>query len=185
MDLAFVTRVPQDSIPEGSTESDKGANTTGSIYISNRVTAESVPVLRNHGITTVITMIEPDRTPGARRTTGFTEHKKANIKHYRFNIPDETIYPYERPKFLATVRLAIRTARNALLRGEKVLIHCRSGVNRSPLTIGLLLVEEFGMSPSEALDLVTQANEQRQVPVLINESFRDLIAMAVPKQCMM
>lgn len=147
------------------------ARVIDNIYVGDLVSANNTKLLHEFGINVVINM--SDRPPSI---------KDPNIRYYRFPIEDGPVYPGERSKTFAIIRLALRTARNALDRGDKVLIHCISGVNRSPLTIGLLLVSQKEMTPEEALGLLVEANQIRNVVLLTNEDFCQELAQAVVGQ---
>jgi protein-tyrosine phosphatase len=58
-----------------------------------------------------------------------------------------------------------------LLDGQKVLVHCQAGLNRSGLITALALIK-LGSTPSEAIDLL---REQRTTEVLCNSAFEEFV----------
>jgi protein-tyrosine phosphatase len=68
----------------------------------------------------------------------------------------------------ATVRALASFVARALERGSKVLVHCRSGHNRSGLICARVLIEQ-GMSPEEAVKTVREKRKDGEA--LGNENF--------------
>lgn len=68
---------------------------------------------------------------------------------------------------------AIEAARAESIR-TKILVHCAAGINRSAATIAIWLVRN-GFGYAEAMQVLTEANIRRGVPVLTNQSFREII----------
>jgi protein tyrosine phosphatase (PTP) superfamily phosphohydrolase (DUF442 family) len=77
-------------------------------------------------------------------------------------IEDEAWLPDE-----DTLRSVARFLSGLLDSGHRVLVHCRSGINRASLVTGRTLVER-GMEPREAVDLL---RSQRDPTVLKNKIF--------------
>lgn len=60
---------------------------------------------------------------------------------------------------------------------ESILIHCKAGVNRSALVIGLFMRRHLGMQPDDIIKTLSDANEKRNklMPVLMNQTFRIIL----------
>lgn len=58
--------------------------------------------------------------------------------------------------------------------GLKILVHCAAGINRSATVIAFWLVRN-GYGYAEAIEALEKANKHRDMPVLTNPSFRDLV----------
>ena len=58
---------------------------------------------------------------------------------------------------------------------NRVLVNCHAGINRSALLIALYLKLHKCMPPKKIVGLLEKANEKRQLEVLTNHTFRDLI----------
>lgn len=69
-----------------------------------------------------------------------------------------------------------RVIRHARARGQNVLVHCAAGINRSATQIAYYLIQYENMSYTQAIRLLESANERRNLPVLTNRTFRDLLA---------
>ncbi len=69
-----------------------------------------------------------------------------------------------------------RAIRNARLKGHNILVHCAAGINRSATQIAYYLIQYENMSYTQAVRLLESANETRNIPVLTNRTFRDLLA---------
>lgn len=85
------------------------------------------------------------------------------VEELRFGFPDSALTEF-------TIRKAIRLARTAHARwrtGERVLIRCQAGVNRSGLIMALVLMIE-GFSPESAIARIRQC---RSPYVLSNQHF--------------
>lgn len=85
------------------------------------------------------------------------------VKEYRYGYYDspDTEFPIEEFK-----RIVIN-AHADWKRGERVLIRCQAGLNRSGIITALVLIRE-GYSPSEAIQLM---RDKRHYLVLFNEEF--------------
>ena len=85
------------------------------------------------------------------------------VEEVRFGFPDSCLTPLVE---LKAVRLA-RSAYEHWRSGERVLIRCQAGVNRSGLVMALVLMHH-GFSAADAIDL---QRTQRGAVVLCNEAF--------------
>lgn len=65
------------------------------------------------------------------------------------------------------VREAANEVRKALAKGQKVLVHCQAGLNRSSLVVAMVLIMD-GMKPDDAIALL---REKRSPTVLCNQTF--------------
>lgn len=65
------------------------------------------------------------------------------------------------------VMAAAKQVKAALDRGEKVLVHCQAGLNRSSLVVATVLIQD-GMEPDDAIALL---REKRSPTVLCNQTF--------------
>lgn len=59
-----------------------------------------------------------------------------------------------------------------LERGNKVLVHCQAGLNRSSLIVATVLVRHAGLSPAEAIETI---RAQRCDACLCNASFEEFV----------
>lgn len=60
---------------------------------------------------------------------------------------------------------------------EAILIHCKAGINRSALIIGLFMKKHMGMPYEDVIAKLSAANERRNklMPVLMNQTFRIIL----------
>jgi|SRR6185369_14595552 len=61
---------------------------------------------------------------------------------------------------------------------ENILIHCKAGVNRSALIIGMFMIKYLGMTYDDAVGKLEDANHRRNMmlPALTNQTFRAILA---------
>jgi hypothetical protein len=74
------------------------------------------------------------------------------VEHYRYPIPDGTLDDEE----LAEVRGYARVVARKVEAGDKVLVRCQAGYNRSGLVVAFALME-LGYDVHEAVDLIRKA----------------------------
>ena len=86
-----------------------------------------------------------------------------NVQELRFGIPDNLISDID----LNRLRKAVDFAHQQWKSGDRVLIRCQAGLNRSGLVTALVLIKE-GYSPDEAIDLI---RAQRGEDALCNFHF--------------
>jgi protein-tyrosine phosphatase len=87
------------------------------------------------------------------------------VKEYRYGYYDspDTDFPVEE------FRRIVEMAHSDWKRGEKILIRCQAGLNRSGIITALVLIRD-GYSAREAIDLM---RETRHDYVLFNKAFED------------
>ena len=84
-------------------------------------------------------------------------------------VTTDTLRAYAR-KFaigVAAIEVAVRA-------GQRVLVHCAAGINRSATLIAFYLIES-GRSYDDAIQLLAAANRKRKVELLTNPTFRSLL----------
>ena len=95
-----------------------------------------------------------------------------DVQEHRYGIPDNLISDID----LNRLRKAVDFAHQQWKNGDRVLIRCQAGLNRSGLVTALLLIKE-GYSPDEAIDLI---RTQRGEDALCNYHFEQwLLTSAV------
>ena len=72
-----------------------------------------------------------------------------NVQELRYGIPDNLISDID----LNRLRKAVDFAHQQWKSGDRVLIRCQAGLNRSGLVTSLVLIKE-GYSPAQAIDLI-------------------------------
>ncbi len=72
-----------------------------------------------------------------------------NVQELRYGIPDNLISDID----LNRLRKAVDFAHQQWKSGDRVLIRCQAGLNRSGLVLALVLIKE-GYSPDQAIDLI-------------------------------
>ena len=86
-----------------------------------------------------------------------------DVQEFRYGVPDASISDID----LARLRDAVEFGYARWKSGDRVLIRCQAGLNRSGLVIALLLIKD-GMSPERAIALI---REGRGEDALFNTSF--------------
>lgn len=86
-----------------------------------------------------------------------------NVQEFRYGVPDASISRID----LNRLRQAADFGYIQWKSGDRVLVRCQAGLNRSGLVTALILIKE-GYSPTEAINLI-RAN--RGYEALFNESF--------------
>jgi hypothetical protein len=85
------------------------------------------------------------------------------VEEIRLGVMDADIEDVDLPRILEVVK----RVHKAWLGGDRVLIRCQAGWNRSGLITALVLIKN-GMDPAEAIDLI---RERRSPNALCNRSF--------------
>ena len=88
-----------------------------------------------------------------------------NVQEFRYGIPDASILDVD----LERLRGAVEFASIRWKAGDRVLIRCQAGLNRSGLVTALVLFKE-GMNPETVISLI---REKRHADALFNESFEN------------
>ena len=88
-----------------------------------------------------------------------------NVKEYRYGIYDSIIADINLPRLERLVEEAYSSWKN----GERVLIRCQAGLNRSGLVTALVLMKD-GYSAREAIELI---REKRSPEALFNDHYVD------------
>lgn len=84
-------------------------------------------------------------------------------------------------EFYKKFALAVGAIKKCTSRGQKILVHCRAGVNRASTAIAMYLISE-GYSYDEALAALAEANSKRDALLLTNKSFKQMLKHL--EQCM-
>ena len=109
----------------------------------------------------------------------FTLYALANpvdwfVKEFRFGFMDDSNTEFD----TALLKRVVALAHGDWKRGEKVLIRCQAGLNRSGLITALVLIRE-GYEASEAIKLM---REKRNDWVLFNPHFEKWILKQTPQE---
>lgn len=86
-----------------------------------------------------------------------------NVQEFRYGIPDASISLVD----LARLKNAVDFAHNRWKDGDRVLIRCQAGLNRSGLVTALVLIKD-GYKPQDAIELI---RSKRHPEALFNDSF--------------
>lgn len=86
-----------------------------------------------------------------------------NIQEFRYAVEDGSITKID----LNRLREAVDFGHNRLKNGDRLLVRCQAGLNRSGLVTALILMKE-GFSAEDAIDLI---RTKRHEDALFNESF--------------
>jgi protein-tyrosine phosphatase len=88
-----------------------------------------------------------------------------NVQEFRYGVPDASITDID----LNRLREAVEFAHSRWKAGDRVLIRCQAGLNRSGLVTALLLIKD-GHSPETAITMIRTG---RGEDALFNTSFTD------------
>ena len=86
-----------------------------------------------------------------------------NVQEFRYGVPDASINDID----LARLRQAVEFGYNRWKAGDRVLIRCQAGLNRSGLVTALILIKD-GLSAEAAINLI---RENRGPDALFNSNF--------------
>ena len=86
-----------------------------------------------------------------------------NVQKFRYGVPDASIKDID----LNRLRQAVEFGYDRWKQGDRLLVRCQAGLNRSGLVMALILVKD-GFTPFQAIDLIRQ---RRTDIALFNENF--------------
>jgi protein-tyrosine phosphatase len=86
-----------------------------------------------------------------------------NIQEFRYGVPDASIKDID----LDRLRQAVEFGYDRWKQGDRVLVRCQAGLNRSGLVLALILIKD-GLSPQEAINRI---RDNRGPDALFNENF--------------
>ena len=86
-----------------------------------------------------------------------------NVQEFRYGVPDASIKDID----LNRLRQAVEFGYDRWKRGDRLLVRCQAGLNRSGLVMALILIKD-GFTPYQAIDLIRQ---RRTDIALFNENF--------------
>ena len=89
------------------------------------------------------------------------------VEETRYGFPDAELDPND----LDRLRQIAAYAAERWKAGDRVLVRCQAGVNRSGLVVGLILLAD-GWQPDEALEYLRARRSHR---VLANDAFREVV----------
>ena len=88
-----------------------------------------------------------------------------NVQEFRYGVPDASITDID----LQRLKQAVEFGYDRWKSGDRVLIRCQAGLNRSGLVTALILIKD-GLSPERAIALI---REGRGDDALFNQNFAD------------
>ena len=88
-----------------------------------------------------------------------------NIQEFRYGVPDASISDID----LNRLRQAVEFGFDRWKAGDRVLVRCQAGLNRSGLVLALILIKD-GLTPQEAINRI---RENRGSDALFNADFHD------------
>ena len=88
-----------------------------------------------------------------------------NVQEFRYGVPDAAMSDID----LARLRDAVEFAHARWKEGDRVLVRCQAGLNRSGLVTALILIKE-GHTPQSAIDLI---RVKRDRDALCNADFAE------------
>jgi len=88
-----------------------------------------------------------------------------NIQEFRYGVPDASISDID----LNRLRQAVEFGYDRWKAGDRVLVRCQAGLNRSGLVLALILIKD-GLTPQEAINRI---RENRGSDALFNADFHD------------
>ena len=86
-----------------------------------------------------------------------------NIQEFRYGVPDASISDID----LNRLRQAVDFGYDRWKSGDRVLVRCQAGLNRSGLVLALILIKD-GLTPQEAINRI---RDNRGKDALFNEDF--------------
>ena len=88
-----------------------------------------------------------------------------NIQEFRYGVPDASISDID----LNRLRQAVEFGYDRWKAGDRVLVRCQAGLNRSGLVLALILIKD-GLAPQEAINRI---RENRGSDALFNADFHN------------
>lgn len=88
-----------------------------------------------------------------------------NVQEFRYGVPDASISDID----LNRLRQAVEFGYDRWKAGDRVLVRCQAGLNRSGLVLALILIKD-GLTPQEA---ISRIRENRGSDALFNADFHD------------
>ena len=88
-----------------------------------------------------------------------------NIQEFRYGVPDASISDID----LNRLRQAVEFGYDRWKAGDRVLVRCQAGLNRSGLVLALILIKD-GLTPQEAINRI---RENRGSDALFNADFHN------------
>jgi protein-tyrosine phosphatase len=85
------------------------------------------------------------------------------VQEFRYGVPDAAISNID----LSRLRQAVEFGYDRWKSGDRVLVRCQAGLNRSGLVMALILIKD-GLAPEDAINAI---RTQRGPDALFNESF--------------
>ena len=86
-----------------------------------------------------------------------------NIQEFRYGVPDASIKDID----LDRLRQAVEFGYDRWKSGDRVLVRCQAGLNRSGLVLALILIKD-GLEPAEAINRI---RDNRGPDALFNDNF--------------
>ena len=86
-----------------------------------------------------------------------------NIQEFRYGVPDASIKDID----LDRLRQAVEFGYDRWKQGDRVLVRCQAGLNRSGLVLALILIKD-GLRPQEAINRI---RDNRGPDALFNDNF--------------
>ncbi|KAF7310134.1 Phosphatases II [Mycena indigotica] len=140
------TRSDSHLAPEDSRSA--AAAGTGALYLGSMAAVFELELLREHDITHLVQVLE---TPWAPQPESGEGHDQLKLAYHRIDIEDSTAAGLRLGGYLAP---ACDYIKDALGRGENVLVHCHQGVSRSAAVVIAFLIRERSMDYDEAYAFV-------------------------------
>ena len=88
-----------------------------------------------------------------------------NIQEFRYGVPDASITDID----LDRLRQAVEFGYDRWKQGDRVLVRCQAGLNRSGLVLALILIKD-GLEPAEAINRI---RDNRGEDALFNRDFHN------------
>lgn len=138
-------------------------NVFGNIFIGSMEATKNEDRLKQSDIKVIINVSANDN-----------EVKYDDIKYYFYKLYDvDTLVSYLDLVYFDILSLL----KNMRDHKENILVHCHAGINRSALIIGLYLIFKYKFKASGVINLLSDANQRRNLPVLTNSSFRSILSI--------
>ena len=79
-----------------------------------------------------------------------------NVQEFRYGVPDASITDID----LARLREAVEFGYSRWKSGDRVLVRCQAGLNRSGLVMALMLIKD-GYTPATAISMIRSVRQRR------------------------